>query len=108
MLEATADRTRRLLPMYTTGPRAPDRITVGLTAIGRKIAGAISGWLGIGRDVRINTIRLAVIGIGIVTTTVDAIGTGIVTTRVGAMGIETVDFASDGNTFASRNRAKNW
>jgi len=82
--------------MYTIGPRALVRITVGLTAIGRKIAGAISGWLDSGRDVRINTIRLAEIGTVIVATRVDGIGIGIVTTRVGAMRIEIVDFDSDG------------
>jgi hypothetical protein len=61
-LEDTADRTRQPLPMYTSGPRAPVRITVGLTAIGRSLTGAISGWRDIGRDGHITTTPVAAIG----------------------------------------------
>jgi hypothetical protein len=63
MLEDTADRTRRFLPMHTTGRRVPVPILFGSMAIGRKIVAAISGWLDTGRDDRINTMRLAAIGI---------------------------------------------
>ena len=63
MLEDTADRTRRFLPMPIIGRRAPARILSGWMAIGRTIAGAISGSLDSGRDGPIITIRVAAIGI---------------------------------------------
>ena len=66
MLEATADRTRQSLPMSTNGLPAQVQITVGLTAIGRNLTAAISGWRDIGRDGQITTTLVAAIGTMIV------------------------------------------
>ena len=79
MLEATADRTRQSLPtMHTIGRHAPVRITVGLTAIGRNLTAAISGWRDIGRDDHITTTTpVAAIG-----TMIDVIGTATATNFV--------------------------
>ena len=98
MLEATADRTRQSLPMYTNGLPAPVRITVGLTAIGRNLTAAISGWRDIGRDGHITTTTpVAAIG-----TMIAAIGTMIVVdmgseTMIAVIGTATmiVDIASE-------------
>jgi hypothetical protein len=92
-----ADRMRRSLPTRMSGHLALDRITVGLMAIGRKVTGAISGWLDRGRDDRINSIRVAGIGIAMVIVAsdpADEIGITTVTVASGpviANGIVAID-----------------
>src|ERR1700675_2810048 len=80
MLEVTADHMRRSLPTCTSGHRIRAPITFGLTDIGRKFAGAIFGWLDRGRDDRIASTRMAVIGIA---TNIGGIDSETATAKVG-------------------------
>jgi hypothetical protein len=63
---------RRSLPTCTSGHRIRAPITFGSTAIGRKFAGAVFGWLDRGRDDRIAYTRTAEIGIATIIAEIDS------------------------------------